>query len=256
METSTEIKLIDNFQIKYSDDEIRKLSHQFSRNGMIIMPDLIPEHIYRAVKQEAFDLLEKVGERIDLTLKTTDDTPRKMTIISHSNMVKDSKVIKEVYESKVLKDFLQRIARQEMQEYISDDEGLFIAKQHYPGDTHGWHWGDYSYALIWILETPPISNGGMLQCVPHTSWDKRNPRINQYLCENKIDTYGFKSGDVYFLKTDTTLHRTVELKEAATRVILNMTWGTDLDRKRFAEQNVEDTWWQNKEVSGATVISS
>jgi len=179
-----------------------------------------------------------------------------MTIVSHSNMVKDSQVIKEVYESKVLKDFLQRIARQEMQEYISDDEGLFIANQQYPGDTHGWHWGDYSYALIWILETPLISNGGMLQCVPHTSWDKRNPRINQYLCENKIDTYGFKSGDVYFLKTDTTLHRTVELKEAATRVILNMTWGTDADCKRFAEQNIEDTWWQNKEVSGATVISS
>src|SRR3546814_10994880 len=93
-----------------------------------------------------------------------------------------------------------------------------MARQERKGDTHGLHWGDYSFALIWILQAPPIEVGGLLQCVPHTSWNKEKPRVNEYLCRYPVDTYYFSSGDVYFLRTDTTLHGPVPLREDATRV--------------------------------------
>src|SRR3546814_4571113 len=64
-----------------------------------------------------------------------------------------------------------------------------MASQERKGDTHGLHWGDYSFALIWILQAPPIEVGGLLQCVPHTSWNKEKPRVNEYLCRYPVDTY-------------------------------------------------------------------
>ena len=128
----------------------------------------------------------------------------------------------------------------------SEDELFLITCQEKPGDTHGWHWGDFRYALIWLLEAPPVEYGGMLQCVPHTRWDKQNPQINRYLIENPIRTYGFVTRDIYLLKTDTTLHRTVPLDREARRIILNMTWGCPDDLTRPLQGN--DRWWSNQQV--------
>lgn len=240
---------------QYTEQQIWHFANTFSKQGMIVLKDIVPKELLNAVKHEALTLLDQFKERVDLRLKTTDNTPRKMTIVSHTHMLEHANVIKRVYESPQLKNVLQKIARDELINYISDDEGLFLARQEYAGDTHGWHWGDYNYALIWVLETPPIEVGGMLQCVPHTRWDKQNPRIHQYLCDNQIDTYGFTSGDIYFLKTDTTLHRTVPLEKDATRIILNLTWGGSLDRQRPTQADaVQDTWWQDSQVEAVTAL--
>ena len=239
---------------QYTEEQLRDLANRFSRKGMVVLRDIVPAELFQAVKAEALGLLDKFKERIDLRLKTTDNTPRKMTIVSHTHMLEHADVIRRLYESPHLKNVLQKIAQAEMIEHISADEGLFLARQEYAGDTHGWHWGDYSYALIWILETPPIEVGGMLQCVPHTYWNKESPKINQYLCENPIDTYGFTTGDIYFLKTDTTLHRTIPLEEDATRIILNLTWGGAVDRSKAREAATQDTWWQDASVAAATPL--
>lgn len=239
---------------KYSKEEIRDLAERFSKKGMVVLSGIIPDNIHKEIKKETINLLDQYKERIDLTLATTNHSPRKMNIVSHNNMLANADIIKKVYENTSLKKVLESITKSEMINYISDDEGLFISRQENPGDTHGWHWGDYSFALIFLLETPPIEVGGLLQCVAHTSWDKNNPRINQYLCDNKISTYGFKSGDIYLLKTDTTLHRTLPLKEKGLRIMLNMTWGTEADKLNH-ENTLNDTWWQNKDVEAANSIN-
>jgi hypothetical protein len=94
----------------------------------------------------------------------------------------------------------------------------------------------------------------MLQSVPQTRWDKQAPRINEYLCANPIATYGFSSGDLYFLRTDTTLHRTVPLTRDATRVILNMTWAADADLRRAVTG--ADRWWEDSDVDAARQVES
>ena len=129
-----------------------------------------------------------------------------------------------------------------------------ICRQESKGDTHGWHWGDYAYALIWIIEAPEIEAGGMLQCVPHTSWDKKRPRINKYLCENQISTYSFESGDLYLLKTETTLHRTVPLSKDATRIMLNMTYAAAGDNEKKSLKG-DDRWWDKVNSEKASLIS-
>ena len=103
-----------------------------------------------------------------------------------------------------------------------------------------------------MLRSPARDVGGLLQCVPHTNWDKASPEIHRYLCENPINTYYFASGDVYFLRTDTTLHRTIPLRSDATRIMLNMTFASQKDLDRDVTE--EDRWWADANAAATVSI--
>jgi hypothetical protein len=62
-----------------------------------------------------------------------------------------------------------------------EPEQFVITALDQDGDTHGWHWDDYSFALVWIIDCPPVAYGGFVQCVPHTEWDKNDPRLHKWL---------------------------------------------------------------------------
>lgn len=225
------------------------LENRFARDGFVKVRSIVSDDSRQAVKDEVFSLLRRQAERRDLRLETTGNTPRFMSIVKSEFIAEESEFITELYRSGPLVDALGRIAGETIFPCPLKDEEFLITRQEKKGDTHGWHWGDFSFALIWIIDTPPIRYGGMLQCVPHTRWDKSNPRIHEYLCANPIATYGFQPGDIYFLRTDTTLHRTVPLTTDVQRIILNMTWAAqkDIDGNLVGD----DRWWEDKDVSAA-----
>ncbi|MDF0556160.1 hypothetical protein [Kamptonema sp. UHCC 0994] len=241
-----EQEIQDNIESNFSPESLPLLHQKFKREGFIKIPEVMPRKIRQLMKEEALRLLDLHAERRDLKLATTANTPRKMSVVTSETIAENSEFVNTIYRSKSLIEFLEKLAGEPFLACPSKDEEFLITRHEKSGDTHGWHWGDYRFALIWILETPPIEYGGMLQCVPHTVWDKSNPRIHEYLCENFIRTYGFVSGDIYLLKSDTTLHRTVPLNRDATRIIINMTWGCLDDEKRTLKDN--DRWWAEKEV--------
>ncbi|MBO0653986.1 ArpA protein [Streptomyces triculaminicus] len=234
------------------NSEIRRMSHEYHRRGIVTVTDLLEAHTRQAVRAEAERLLDKHAERRDLRLETTGYTRRSMSVVPSEVIAGNSELVTSLYANPQLVGALEAIAGEKLHACPKADEEFLITRQEQRGDTHGWHWGDFSFALIWVLLAPPIDIGGLLQCVPHTEWDKSSPRINNYLAENPIDTYYFASGDVYFLRTDTTLHRTIPLREDATRIILNMTWAGDRDLKR--ELKADDRWWDNADVSAASSI--
>ena len=95
------------------------------------------------------------------------------------------------------------------------------------------------FTVIWIIEAPSSEYGGMLQCVPHTDWNKDDPRVHDYLINNPIKTYAHATGEMYFLRSDTTLHRTVPLNEDRTRIILNTCWGSANDPREQTHETME-----------------
>jgi hypothetical protein len=92
--------------------------------------------------------------------------------------------------------------------------------------------GDYPYSMIWIIEAPSLEYGGILECVPHTYWDKKDTKIKEHLLRNPVRNYHHMSGDIYMLKSDTTLHRVTTLEKDATRIIINMAWERARDKDR------------------------
>jgi hypothetical protein len=231
------------------EQELLNLSQSFRKYGFVKVTSLLSSTARKDMRQEAEMLLHEHSERRDLHLETTNFTPRYMSVITSETISENSQHIRSVYENDSLVKALETIACEKFYPCPSKDEEFLISRHEKKGDTHGWHWGDYSFALIWVLETPDIEIGGLLQCVPHTNWNKKSPKINHYLSTNEINTYSFKSGDVYLLKTDTTLHRTIPLSQDATRVMLNMTWGNS-SASDLSEVGI-DRWWENKDAPAA-----
>jgi len=249
MPAEVESLLSAHYSVATQTWDARMREHQFARNGFIILRDVVPDSIRAAVREEVSTLLDRHAERRDLRLATTDNTPRRMSVVPSEYVAEHGELIGALYRSKALRNVLERVAGEALLDCPSKDEEFLITRQERVGDTHGWHWGDFSFALIWIIETPPIGSGGMLQCVPHTRWDKSHAQIHEHLCENPIATYGFRTGDIYLLRTDTTLHRTVPLNTDTTRIILNMTWAGQRDiSKRLAW---DDRWWDDAKASEA-----
>lgn len=228
------------------------LRNRFARDGFILVSNIVPVELKQAVKQRVLELLDQHAERRDLLLKTTGDTPRFMSVVRSEVIAEQGELITILYECPALTSVVERITGERPHPCPAKDEEFLITRQEKAGDTHGWHWGDFALALIWIIDTPDIEYGGMLQCVPHTNWDKSNPQIHRYLCLNPIATYGFVPGDIYLLSTNTTLHRTVPLNRDATRIILNMTWASEQDLRRGLTG--ADRWWEDSRAEAATQV--
>ncbi len=223
-----------DFHIKEFSEQgnLRQKSQQFRREGYTKLRGLIPDSLFAQVTDEVSELLAQHARRIDIQIKETGGTPRKMSTVSAAEISRDSKLIPAIYNSASLKNVLGQIADAELYSCPWEGEKYVIIRQDQPGDTHGWHWGDFSFTVIWIIQAPGPETGGMLQCIPHTNWDKQNPRVHEYLLANPIRTYANATGDLYFLRSDTTLHRTIPLNSAATRIILNTCWASETDTKK------------------------
>lgn len=240
----TNNEIFEHTKNEFSQKQLMKLSEMFMRQGMVKIPNIVNETLKKQIHNEIYALLDKHAERRDLMLKTTDNTPRYLSVVRSEIIAEKSGLISQVRESSALLHILSEIAQEKLLTDVQTDEKFVITKQEFSGDTHGWHWGDYAYALIWIVDMPPVNFGGMLQCVPHTTWNKDEPNLYQYLCDNPIHTYSFVPGDIYLLKADTTLHRTLPLRYDATRIMLNMTWASVRDINKQSLQ-VDDRWWDN-----------
>lgn len=228
------------------------LRNRFRRDGFILVSEIVPDEIKNVVRTEVLDLLDKHAERRDLLLKTTGGTPRFMSVVRSEIIAEQGDVITTLYGCDSLQSTIEMIAQARPHPCPAADEEFLITRQERAGDTHGWHWGDFSFALIWIIDTPDVEHGGMLQCIPHTRWNKSDPQINRYLCANPIATYGFVPGDIYLLRTDTTLHRTVPLTRDGTRIILNMTFASEADLQR--RLTGQDRWWEDSEADAAVQV--
>ncbi|MFY4722110.1 HalD/BesD family halogenase [Streptomyces sp. LaBMicrA B280] len=211
---------------------VLEYSQQFRREGYVKLRGLVPEELFAEVTAEVNGLLDEHARRIDIELKETGNSPRKMHTVSAPDISRASQLIPAIYDSASIRDVLGQIAQADVLPCPWEGEKYVVIRQDKPGDTHGWHWGDFSYTLIWIIEAPGPEVGGMLQCVPHTNWDKQNPRVHEYLQSNPIRTYANATGDLYFLRSDTTLHRTIPLSKPATRIILNTCWASAADVAR------------------------
>ncbi len=220
---------------RYTDDwELRKLAYHYRREGYVKLSGLVSADLIERVRVETIRLLDAHEKRIDIKLKETGNTPRYMSTLSQAAIAENSELIPAVYESPALKAFLGRLAGDEVLDCPWEGEKYIAIRQHKQGDTHGWHWGDFSFTLIWIIEAPSGEFGGQLQTVPHTVWDKEDPRTTEHLEMLPIRTWPHVTGDTYFLRSDTTLHRTIPLSADRTRIILNTCWASPKDIARAA----------------------
>jgi L-lysine 4-chlorinase len=222
-------------------DALKAAQVQYSSEHYARTTALIPTDVVAALRAEARKMASLNTRRIDITVKVTGNTPRKLGSLPNSLFHEHSDLFVALYHSAEFRALLSSVVGSPVLDATYEDEKITGTHQNRVGDTHGWHWGDHEFAWIFIAEAPAIEHGGMLQSCPHTLWDKENPAVNQKLAEGNVRTYYHAAGESYIFKTDTSLHRTVPIQtEGVERIIINLTFASFrdwLDAKSYETVN-------------------
>lgn len=223
----------------FSGDRLTALQAQFQKEHIVPLRGFCPPELFQPLKDEALGMIDRFGVARDLVLEITDNTPRHLTTVGQPIIKDHGPIIHALYFSQVLRDILSRLLGEEVFTCPYAGEHYVISQLRKSGDTHGWHWDDYTYGFVLILEAPNYRDGGFVQGVPHTSWDKKNPDVHDALLRSQVYSYAFHVGDAYAIKTDTTMHRVYPIRSHCRRTIVNMTWvnALDLQQPRTHETN-------------------
>ncbi|MFJ2770471.1 ArpA protein [Streptomyces sp. NPDC087300] len=191
---------------------------------------------------EIEDLVAEHGVRRTISFEETDHSPRLMRNVRHREISEHGSVIPRVYDAAALLDALGKVAGEPVLPCPYEPERYVITELEQSGDTHGWHWDDYSFALVWVVACPPAEHGGFVQCVPRTYWNKKDPQLHRQFLAQPIHSFELLPGDLYLMRTDTTLHRVYPLT-GGRRLIINMGYASQGDlHKQISHETMDGLW--------------
>jgi hypothetical protein len=231
-------------RLALSDELLASKANEFAGASVVRVTELFTTTVFDDLEREAERLVASHGVRREFRMRPTGGTPRRMTNVAQAAIEASSPLVQRLYDNLLLRDVLASIARAPVFDCPYRPERYVITKLHQVGDTHGWHWDDYSLALVWILKAPPVEAGGIVQCLPGTRWDKRDPKIISQFVDHPIRSYHFVSGEAYLMNARTTLHRVYPLVcEGAERLILNCAFALTEDiSDDVSHETVEQLW--------------
>ena len=239
----TKDNLDDHLEAHFStvaDEEFEASGKSFAEIGFGLIPYALPDPVKKIVADEVLDLTRGSGIRRDLQLGETSGTHRKMRNVTAEEIRARAGWVDALYWSEPFREALARVAGEPVEICPYLPERYIITSLEKSGDTHGWHWDDYSFAVIFVAECPPLELGGFGQTVSGTSWDKENPEVFRKLVDNVIRSHALVPGDLYLLRTDTTLHQVHPLL-GGSRTIVNMAYAGRRDAgKQVSHETMEE----------------
>lgn len=97
-----------------------------------------------------------------------------------------------------------------------------------------------------MAETPSAVDGGFVECVPDTVWDKQSPGVEQILRERAVYRLAAAPGEVYLMRARTTLHRVYPIFRGR-RTIVNMAFASKDELRRPVSHETMDALWSMPE---------
>lgn len=229
------------------------LTAQFRDQDIVVFEELLPPNLKKDLHREATELYEESAKRRDLVLEATGGTPRAYGSVDRDTIFERGNVIKKLFESEALRQYLSDVAGEPLFKVPYEPEEYIINSQEKSGDTHGWHWDDYAFALIWVVQAPDLLAGGRVEYVPATNWDKKNPRqgLVNVLKEREVKSLHIGSGCCYLMRANTTLHRVAPLMGDTRRMVIVFTYASeqDLTDPNISHETMEQIY--SKELQAA-----
>ncbi|MBW1597901.1 hypothetical protein [Streptomyces sp. JJ38] len=236
----TDARYEKHFADRFTGAELSGLQERFRDEHIVPIRGFCPPDLLRELQREAFGIMDEHGVDRKFSFEITDGTPRQMTTVGQPVIKDEGHLIHATYFSPAVKSLIGSIVGEEVYTCPYAGEHYVISRLGKNGDTHGWHWDDYTYGFILVLQAPDYRDGGFVQAVPHTSWDKQNPDVYGALLKSQVRSYHLEAGDAYVVKTDTTMHRVYPIRGETSRTIVNMTLASAADLTREITHETND----------------
>lgn len=207
------------------------LGRSLKRDGVVQLGGALPPALLRGLNQQADDLLTTHGRRIDVRVRSTGNTPRKYISVGRNEVFEHASLIRQLYVSPELMGFFGRVMGHKLIVAPYEPEQVVVNRMDQVGDTHGWHWDDYSYSVVLVLATPHPENGAQVQCVDGTAWDKEAAQVEHYLRTLPVRSLDLSPGSAYVLMGQRVMHRVSPMLQADTRKIICFTYATEAERE-------------------------
>jgi len=208
-----------------------KAVHSFASKHVAVIDSILPPQLFEELRAEARALLQKEARRRETTIEESGNTPRAYLSVGRDALAKSSRVIPKIFANEALREFLSHVAGETLERVPYQPEEYILNCQSTAGDTHGWHWDDYSYALIMVLDAPDPLLGGRIEYLPNVEWQRENTEsyLRDVLSRRQIESIHVGAGQTYFMKSNTTLHRVAPLAGHTTRSVVVFTYASAED---------------------------
>jgi hypothetical protein len=233
--------LNDHYFNRYPHD-VAEICRTFRETGYARLPGFLPQSLAMPLREEVLKMYRRHAVRREMNIPVTGNTPRRLSNVRCSDLTRDSRYIRMLYHSEPLLRFMSLVFGEACHICPYENERFMLLSESQAGDTHGWHWDDFAFSLIWMIESPPAESGGWLEFIPDTIWEKDNPdTVEKYLRSRKVEKRYHAAGDVYLLRGDTCMHRVAPLHRDTFRLVLNLAWASDSDLQRPITHETLDT---------------
>ncbi|MFI1914882.1 hypothetical protein [Nocardia sp. NPDC020380] len=213
-------------------DALHHARNRLAETGIARLGFLLPYRVKRALAAEALTLLDHHRQWGEL-LPDAEHTARQQPVdLSQQEVDAHAGCIPQLYDCEPLRDRLSLVAAEPV--LPSPGTGRYtVNRLHHDGTPSQWHWDDYAFTLVLVVECPPLADGGFVQTVAHTRRDWDHADIYRTLTRNPIQSWELNAGDLYLMRTDTTLHRVHPFVHGR-RTSVSMTFAsrTDVERRQ------------------------
>ncbi|SCL18089.1 HalD/BesD family halogenase [Micromonospora inyonensis] len=212
--------------------QLSDLRDRYKTEHYIEIDPFVPEDLQAAAHTELEALFAANARRRDLIVAQSGNTPRRYSNIDRDAIHQDGGIIPAIYRAPALYELLESIVGERVLPVPYTPEEYIASRLHEPNDVHGWHWDDYTWAIVWVFKMPPAEHGGSLEYIKDAPWDRENPQPEKLVAQGPVWTRHPGVGAAYLLKADTALHRVKPLSVADERMIVCYSFATEADLQR------------------------
>ncbi|MGW4529676.1 HalD/BesD family halogenase [Nocardia sp. NPDC004340] len=183
-------------------DHARK---RLAETGIAKLSFLLPHRVKRVLAAETLALLDHHRQWGEL-LPEGEGLARQQVDLTGADVAAHTACIPRLYDCEPLRHSLSVITAEPVLP-CPEPERFHVSRRRHDDALGRWHWDAYAFTLVLVVECPPLAEGGFVQTVAHTCPDPYDADVHRILTRNPIHSWELGPGDLYLLRTDTTLHR-------------------------------------------------
>ena len=232
---------------------LKSCQQQMDENGWCNFSDFIKPNALEALRKEAM-ALQPIAEtltikrniyngKVDPSAPKDDPRRREYTHVASQladDQISESTLIKQLYKSEKLKDFIRRVQRKSVLYRVADEfQALNIVSLH-PGSWHAWHYDTTECTVTLLLQA--ADKGGEFTFLPNSRTDDTEDRdtVDQFLAGDmsKAKTFSRGAGAFTLFRGGYSLHGVTQVEGERLRITSIMTYSEEPETILSDEVNV------------------